>query len=214
MEMALYIGTAILTIAWSVWTYLTWSDRSRLEDYTGKRFYLIASPSGYFLLLALAGWQRVQMIRLDLIGLAVYDVLIVLCWIILLISRGLKSSQFKKMYISVLAAFNIIAVLLVTGVFLIRLFPPLLIRVTNFINQGVRLEFFKFAWIGLDPETHERDFVSMANKILIALFSYIPITVLRTLYTHRQIIRQRKWITMEINELKRKIEQLEAKHKD
>jgi hypothetical protein len=214
MEMALYIGTAILTIAWSVWTYLTWSDRSRLEDYTGKRFYLIASPSGYFLLLALAGWQRVQMIRLDLIGLAVYDVLIVLCWIILLISRGLKSSQFKKMYISVLAAFNIIAVLLVTGVFLIRLFPPLLIRVTNFINQGVRLEFFKFAWIGLDPETHERDFISMANKILIALFSYIPITVLRTLYTHRQIIRQRKWITMEINELKHKIEQLENKDKD
>jgi hypothetical protein len=214
MEMALYIGTAILTIAWSVWTYLTWSDRSRLEDYTGKRFYLIASPSGYFLLLALAGWQRVQLIRLDLIGLAVYDVLIVLCWIILLIARGLKPSQFKKMYISVLAVFNIIAVLLVAGVFLIRLFPPLLIRVTDFINQGVRLEFFKFAWIGLDPETHERDFVSMANKILIALFSYIPITVLRTLYTHRQIIRQRKWITMEINELKRKIEQLEAKHKD
>ena len=58
METALYIGTAILTIAWSVWTYLTWSDRSRLEDYTGKRFYLIASPSGYFLLLALAGWWR------------------------------------------------------------------------------------------------------------------------------------------------------------
>jgi len=214
MEMTLYIGTAILTIAWSVWTYLTWSDRSRLEDYTGRRFYLIASPSGYFLLLALAGWQRVQMIRLDLIGLAVYDILIVLCWILLLIARGLKASQFKKMYIRVLAVFNIVAVLLVTAVFLIRLFPPLLIRVSNFINQGIRLDFFKFAWIGLDPETHERDFVSMANKILIALFSYIPITVLRTLYTHRQISRQRKWITMEINALKRKIEQLEKKSKE
>jgi hypothetical protein len=214
MEMALYIGTAILTIAWSVWTYLTWSDRSRLEDYTGKRFYLIASPSSYFLLLALAGWQRIQMIRLDLIGLAVYDILIVLCWILLLIARGLKASQFKKMYIRVLAVFNIVAVLLVAAVFLIRLFPPLLIRVSDFINQGIRLEFFKFAWIGLDPETHERDFISMANKILIALFSYIPITVLRTLYTHRQISRQRKWVTMEINALKRKIEQLENKHKE
>lgn len=214
MEMALYIGTAILTIAWSVWTYLTWSDRSRLEDYTGKRFYLIASPSGYFLLLALAGWQRVQMIRLDLIGLAVYDILIVLCWIILLIARGLKPSQFKKMYTGVLAVFNIVAVLLVGGIFLIRLFPPLIIRITNFINQGLRLEFFKFAWIGLDPETHEQDFISMANKILIALFSYIPITVLRTLYTHRQISRQRKWITVEINALKRKIEQLESKQKE
>jgi hypothetical protein len=214
MEMALYIGTAILTIAWSVWTYLTWSDRSRLEDYTGKRFYLIASPSSYFLLLALAGWQRVQVIRLDLIGLAVYDILIVLCWILLLIARGLKASQFKKMYIRVLAVFNIVAVLLVGGVFLVRLFPPLLIRVSDFITQGIRLDFFKFAWIGLDPETHERDFISMANKILIALFSYIPITVLRTLYTHRQISRQRKWITTEINALKRKIEQLENKHKE
>jgi hypothetical protein len=211
MEMALYIGTAILTIAWSVWTYLTWSDRSRLEDYTGKRFYLIASPSGYFLLLALAGWQRVQVIRLDLIGLAVYDLLIVLSWIILLIARGSKPSQFKKMYTGVLATFNIVAVLLVGGIFLIRLFPPLLIRLTDFINQGLHLEFFKFAWIGLDPETHEQDFISMANKILIALFSYIPITVLRTLYTHRQISRQRKWITIEINALKHKIEELERK---
>jgi hypothetical protein len=213
MEMALYIGTAILTIAWSVWTYLTWSDRSRLEDYTGKRFYLIASPSGYFLLLALAGWQRVQVIRLDLIGLAVYDILIVVCWILLLIARGLKPSQFKKMYTRVLAVFNIAAVLLVAGVFLIRLFPPLLIRVTDFISQGIHLEFFKFAWVGLDPQTHERDFISMANKILIALFSYIPITVLRTIYTHRQISRQRKWITTEINALRRKIEELENKHK-
>ncbi|MBN2553380.1 MAG: hypothetical protein JXB06_11460 [Spirochaetales bacterium] len=214
METTLYIGTAILTIAWSVWTYLTWSDRSRLEDYTGKRFYLIASPSGYFLLLALAGWQRIQMIRLDLIGLAVYDCLIVLSWIILLIARGLKAAQFKKMYTGVLVFFNIVAVILVGGIFLIRLFPPLLIRLSDFINQGIRLEFFKFAWIGLDPETHERDFISMANKILIALFSYIPITVLRTLYTHRQIIRQRKWITEEINTLKRKIEELEKARKE
>jgi hypothetical protein len=38
--------------------------------------------------------------------------------------------------------------------------------------------------------------------------------VLRTLYTHRQISRQRKWVTTEINALKRKIEQLENKHKE
>jgi hypothetical protein len=214
VETALYIATAVLTIAWSVWTYLTWSDRARLEDYTGKRFYLIASPSGYFLLLALTGWQRVQMIRLDLIGLAVYDCLIILCWFILLIARGVKTRSFKRTYTRILVFFNVVAIILVGGIFLIRLFPPLLIRLSNFIHQGIRLEFFKFAWIGLDPETHERDFVSMANKILIALFSYIPITVLRTLYIHRQISRQRKWITTEINSLKRKIEDLENKQKE
>ena len=213
METALYLGTAILTIAWSVWTYLTWSDRSRLEDYTGKRFYLIASPSGYFLLLALAGWQRVQLIRLDLIGLAVYDCLIILCWIVLLIARGLKIGQFKKVYTRILVFFNVVAIVLVAGIFLIRLYPPLLIRLSDFINQGIHLDFFKFAWIGLDPETHERDFISMANKILIALFSYIPITVLRTLYISRQMSRQRKWVTSEIGKLKRKIEELEKKHK-
>ena len=213
METALYIGTAILTIAWSVWTYLTWSDRSRLEDYTGKRFYLIASPSGYFLLLALAGWQRVQLIRLDLIGLAVYDCLIILCWIVLLIARGLKVGQFKKVYTRILVFFNVVAIVLVAGIFLIRLFPPLLIRLSDFINQGINLEIFKFAWIGLDPETHEQDFISMANKILIALFSYIPITVLRTLYISRQMSRQRRWITQEISKLKRKIEELEKRPK-
>jgi len=213
METTLYIGTAILTIAWSVWTYLTWSDRSRLEDYTGKRFYLIASPSGYFLLLALAGWQRIQLIRLDLIGLAVYDCLIILCWIVLLIARGLKVGQFKKIYTRILVFFNVVAIVLVAGIFLIRLFPPLLIRLSDFINQGIRLEIFKFAWIGLDPETHEQDFTSMANKVLIALFSYIPITVLRTLYISRQMSRQRRWITREISNLKRKIEELEKKLK-
>ncbi len=213
METALYIGTAILTIAWSVWTYLTWSDRSRLEDYTGKRFYLIASPSGYFLLLALAGWQRIQLIRLDLIGLAVYDCLIILCWIVLLIARGLKVGQFKKIYTRILVFFNVVAIVLVAGIFLIRLFPPLLIRLSDFINQGIHLEIFKFAWIGLDPETHEQDFISMANKILIAVFSYIPITVLRTLYISRQMSRQRRWITQEISKLKRKIEELEKRPK-
>jgi hypothetical protein len=211
METALYIGTAVLTIAWSVWTYLSWSDRSRLEDYTGKRFYLIASPSGYFLILALAGWQRVQFLRLDLIGLAVYDCLIVLCWLVLLISRGLRVGQFKRIYTRTLVFFNCTAIVLVACVFLIRLFPPLLIRLSDFISQGIRLEFFRFAWIGLDPESHERDFISMANKILIALLSYIPITVLRTLYVSRQMSRQRRWITGEINSLKAKLEDLETK---
>ena len=211
METAFYIATAILTIVWSVWTYLTWSDRSRLEDYTGKRFYLIASPSGYFLLLALSGWQRIQFLRLDLIGLAVYDCLIVLCWAILLIARGLKIGEFKKVYTRILVSFNVLAVLLVAGVFLIRLFPPLLIRLSALISQGMRFEFFRFAWIGLDPETHQRDFLSMANKLFIALLSYIPITVLRTIYVSRQMSRQRKWITTEISNLKRKIEELEKK---
>ncbi|MBA7484080.1 hypothetical protein ES707_19603 [subsurface metagenome] len=53
----------------------------------------------------------------------------------------------------------------------------------------------------------------MANKILIALFSYIPITVLRTLYISRQMSRQRRWITQEISKLKRKIEELEKRSK-
>jgi hypothetical protein len=211
METAIYIGTAVITIGWSVWLYLSWSDRERLEDYAGRSFWLIAGPSAYFLLLAMAGWQRAQALRLDLIGLALYDALILLCWLALLASRALGRGAYKRAYRGTLALFNVLAVALLAGVYLVRLFPPLLIRLTALAGQGLRLEFFRFAWVGLDPETHEQDFISMANKLLIALLTYIPIGVLRAVYLGRQMRRQRRELVAELECLRLRVAELERR---
>jgi len=213
METALYIGTAVLTILWSVWTYLVWSDKSALEEFSGRRFYLIAAPSGYFLLLALSGWQKTQLLRLDLVGIAVYDALIVLAWLALLIARGLRLGAFKRAYVAILTVYNVLSILLVAGVYLVRLFPPALIRLTNLLTQGIHLDFFRFAWIGLDPATHEQDLVSMANKMLIAVISYVPVTIFRAVYVNRQMSRHRREVTEEIDNLKRRVSELENKRK-
>ena len=213
METALYIGTAVLTILWSVWTYLVWSDKSALEEFSGRRFYLIAAPSAYFLLLALSGWQKAQTIRLDLVGIVAYDALIVLSWLVLLLARALHVGRFKRAYVVVLSLYNVLSVLLVAAVYLVRMFPPVLIRVTALLQQSFRLDFFRFAWVGLDPTKHEQDLVSMANKVLIAVISYVPVTIFRAVYLNRQMGRHRRELAEEIEQLKRRIGELERGQK-
>ena len=90
METILYICTAALTVAWSVFTYIAWSDKERRGEYVVGRFFLMLGPSAYFLLLILAGWSRVQELRLDLVGIAVLDVLTAACWLGLLLARVLR----------------------------------------------------------------------------------------------------------------------------
>jgi len=75
METILYICTAALTVAWSVYTYIAWTDKERRGEYVVGRFFLMIGPSAYFLLLILAGWSRVRELRLDLVGIAALDVL-------------------------------------------------------------------------------------------------------------------------------------------
>jgi cell division protein FtsB len=67
------------------------------------------------------------------------------------------------------------------------------------------------AWTGLNPEARQQDLASMANKVLIALLSYIPISLARSILVNRQISRQRREMHREIEGLKRRLEELERK---
>jgi hypothetical protein len=51
----------------------------------------------------------------------------------------------------------------------------------------------------------------MANKVLIALLSYIPISLLRSILVNRQISRQRREMYRIIEELKKQPEDLERR---
>ena len=211
METILYICTAALTVAWSVFTYIAWTDKERRGEYVVGRFFLIIGPSAYFLLLILAGWSRVQALRLDMIGIAALDVLTAVCWLGLLVARVVRSRDPKRTLAGFLITYHILAGLLVVGVFLVRSFPPLRIPISAWIDQGMRLDFLRFAWKELNPEARQQDLSSMGSKVLIALLSYIPISLLRTILVNRQISRQRREMYRALEELKKRVEELEAK---
>ena len=83
----------------------------------------------------------------------------------------------------------------------------MLLMVYNWIQQASQIQFFKFAWVGINPQSGDTDLVSMLNKIVIAVFSYIPIAMVRFFYnTH-----QRRQFLRQIDELKSRIESLEKK---
>jgi hypothetical protein len=157
------------------------------------------------LLLALSGWQQAAFIRLDLIGLVALCIITVLSAVPLALGLGGAPHGRRQWYTTVLALYNVAAVLLVSGAYLVRAFPPLLIRVSYFFREWADLDFFSFLWLGLSPETGQADLVGMLNKLFIALLSYLPITVLRVVYTGRQ----RRRLRSEIKELRQRIAHIE-----
>ncbi len=211
METILYICTAALTVAWSVFAYITWTDAERRGEYVVGRFFLIIGPSAYFLLIILAGWSRVREARLDLVGIAALDVLTAGCWLGLLLARAFRPRDTKRTLAGFLVAYHILAAVLVLGIFLVRSFPPLRIPIYSWFDQGLRLQFLRFAWKELNPEARQQDLASMANKVLIALLSYIPISLIRSILVNRQIARQRRDMFREIEQLKKRLEELERK---
>ena len=83
VDAVIYVATAGLAVAWSVWNYFLWGGRAGLAEDSPFRFLNIIGPSAYFLLIVLAGWQHVKSVRLDLVGLVVLDALTVGCVLIL-----------------------------------------------------------------------------------------------------------------------------------
>jgi hypothetical protein len=211
METILYICTAALTVAWSVFTYIAWTDAERRGEYVVGRFFLIIGPSAYFLLLILAGWSRVRELRLDMVGIAGLDVLTAACWLGLLLARAFRPPDPKRTLAGFLVAYHILAALLVLVIFLVRSFPPLRIPLASWIDQGLHLQFLRFAWKELNPEARQQDLAVMGNKVLIALLSYIPISLIRSILVNRQISRQRREMFRMIEELKKKVEDLERR---
>jgi hypothetical protein len=211
METILYLCTAALAVAWSVYTYIAWTDKERRGEYVVGRFFLIIGPSAYFLLLILAGWSKVQELRLDLVGIAALDVLTAGCWLGLLLARAVRPKDPKRNLSGFLVTYHVLAGLLVLALFLVRSFPPLRIPLAAWLYQALRLDFLRFAWTGLNPEARQQDLASLGNKVLIALLSYIPISLARSILANRQISRQRREMHREIEELKKRLEELERR---
>ncbi len=209
METAIYIVSVAITIIWSVWIYTMWSEKAGLPDDSGLRFFYIIAPSSFFLIIILAGWEHAVSIRLDVIGLLLLSGTTVLSTLSLAVALFVLRLHFRKSYLFALSLYTILSILTAGGVHLIKLYPPLLIRLTGFLNTLSRLNFFSFAWVGLDSGTQQQDVVGMLNKIIIAFFTYLPVTLVRFIY----ISRKQRELKRQLDGLKKKVDTLERRLK-
>ena len=216
METGIYAGAVVLTVLWSVYLHVTWSSRAGFPEEAGARFFLIVGPSSYLLAAVLSGWQRSAAVRLDLIGLVLLSVITILIWAVMLAYFALRHTDDTRGYRMLLILYNVGALLVVAGCWTVRLFPPVLIRITSLAEQSKSLNFFSFAWVGLNPTNKERDLVSMLNKTLIALASYLPISLIRMAYGNskrRKIMEQVRLLSERLERLEQRL-QRESREKE
>ncbi|HUV08309.1 MAG TPA: hypothetical protein VMX75_11300 [Spirochaetia bacterium] len=206
MDTAIYLGTAALTVVWSVWTYLLWADKAQLPEDSGFRFLMMIGPTAFFILTAMSGWEQLLFLRLDLIGILALDFVTLISILALVVISSVQRLRKKGRFRLVLILYFTMASGITIFCHVIKLFPPTLLRMYEWVKQGLELDFFKFAWVGLDTQTKESDLVGMLNKIVIAVLSYIPIAMVRFVYG----IHQRKKLQQEIEDLQRRIDSLEA----
>ena len=208
METVLFVSTVIVTITWSVWNYLLWTDKSGLSDDSLLRLLIIIGPSAYFLLLILAGWPRTELIRLDLISFVILDGITLLCAIALLIFVIIRKTAVRGSYIWIFVVYNACSAVVVIVAYVLRGNPILLSRLSVSLQKISELNFFSFAWVGIDAQTREQDLTALLNRLLIAVLSYLPVGVIRVVSASRQRSRIRK----EIGLLKQRVTELESRN--
>jgi hypothetical protein len=207
VETVIYVGTAVITVIWSVWIYLWWDDRAGLSEEIGLRLVLIVAPSSYFLLIAVSGWYNVPGLRLDLASLVLLDAATVVSGVFLAVLLALPGVDHKATYVIVLVLYNIVAVALVVAVYVVRHSPVLIIKLSSAAGQWSHIDFFSFSWIGGTAASKQPDVLSLLNKIFIALLSYIPVSAIR----YASSVHQRRKMEREIVRLGAKIEALERR---
>lgn len=203
METTIYIITAVLTVVWSVWTYLWWEEKAGLSEETPLRFLLIVAPSSYFLLVVISGWYSVPSFRLDLAVLVLLDATTVICSGLLAVLSTIGRVNLRRLYIDVLIIYNLICLFLIAAVYIVRNNPALIAKLSMIASQMTRIDFFSFAWIG--GQTGPPDLLGILNKLFIALLSYIPVSVIR----FAGQVRRRRRMERDIESLKSRIDVLE-----
>jgi hypothetical protein len=210
MDTIVYLITAFITVIWSVWIYLWWERRAGLPEESGLRLLLIVAPSTYFLLIAVSGWSGVRNLRLDIAGLIVLDILTFVTGALLVTLLSAKNVSRRPAYLSLVGLYNLFAILEVIFLYLVRSDVGLLVRVAAVVGEWGRLDFLSFSWIAARGHASQPDLVGLLNKILIALLSYIPVSLIRYIAS----VRRRRKLERELAVLRAKVESLERRMAD
>lgn len=207
MDTAIYLVTALITVVWAVWTYLLWADRAGLPEESGLRFLMIVGPTVFFIITALAGWEKTLYLRLDIIGILALDAVTLVSLAFLIVVYYILHRRSSGGYRLALIFYFIAGAFIAALSHLLKYSPSMLLLLYGWVNELAEMEFFKFAWVGLDTGAAESDLVGMLNRIVIAVFSYIPIAMVRFVYNNHQ----RKRFEQQIEELRGRLEELERR---
>lgn len=207
MDTIVYLATAAITVVWSVWIYLWWESRARLGEETGLRLALIVAPSSYFLLIAVSGWAEVQNLRLDLAGLVFLDIVTIVFGILLSTLLRFPTVNRRRTYLIILAVYNSLAISEIILLYVVRSQPFLMVRVAQIVGEWERLNVLSFGWLGGQERSSQPDLVGLLNKLLIALISYIPVSIIRYVGS----VRRRRKLERELAVLKNKVDSLEQR---
>ena len=210
MDTIVYLITAAVTVIWSVWIYLWWESRAGLAEETALRLFLIVAPSTYFLLIAISGWSGVPDFRLDLAGLILLDCVTVVSAILLSTLLRFPRVNHRQAYLVILTLYNLIAIVEIVFVYVVRNTPSLTVRVASFVGEWQRIDLLSFSWLGGPERPAQSDLVGLLNKILIALLSYIPVSIIRYIGS----VRLRRKLERELNMLKARVDSLEQQIRD
>lgn len=205
MDTIIYLTTAAITVVWSVWIYLWWESRAGLSEETGLRLVLIVAPSTYFLVIAVSGWTGLPDFRLDLAALVLLDGVTVVAGIFLSTLLRFPKVNHRQAYLVILALYNLFALGEIVFVYAVRNSPALMIRVASLAGEWQKLNFLSFSWLGSPELSKQPDLIGLLNKILIALLSYIPVSIIRYIGS----VRLRRKLERELSSLKSKVDRLE-----
>lgn len=209
MDNGIYLATAILTIVWSVRLYMSWHDKGALKEESGLRYATIFMPVIWFLAIIFIGLGQMRVVKLDIVGLLMLDGITVIALItsFLVLGRFRKSKGTQRQgFLVLIWGYNILGLIIAVLMLILRRYPVILIRVTNLFYQLTSVDLLSFTWIGGSGEAREQDFISMLNKILIALLSYIPVSLVRFFAIRYQRIQTKK----ELDKLKFRVDNIES----
>lgn len=210
LRMLVSVVSVALTVAWSVWLYQAWVGLGRRDAAAGRRTLLIASPSTAAVLVLFSGWRGAETIRLDMIGIIGLDAITLVAAAVLLVTQLVNSrttsrpgrapprastTRVPRAYTAVLAGYHTAAAMAVVGVYLVQLFPPVLLVIGAWLEGLRRIDVGAALWNGLDPARRQDDVALVLNRLVLAALSYLPFAIVRFAYQARQVARMRRSVS-------------------
>jgi hypothetical protein len=198
MDEIIYIIGAVISVAWSLWLYTIW-EKTGFSESSPFRFALLFFPATTFLLISISGWSSVFFLRIDMLGLLLFFLLIIGSWLFQFITLPLTPALYKKLYRISLIINLAGSIMIALFVYVVKLYPMAGISLFSFFKSFENIKSLELFWHLLNPETNTQDTFSAMNKLLIALCSYLPLTLVRIWYTNRKF----KVLKREIDEIKK-----------
>ncbi|MBN1699318.1 MAG: hypothetical protein JW881_17495 [Spirochaetales bacterium] len=202
METLSYLVSGIIAVAWSVWIFVIWQKRADLAESSPLRFILLFLPASFFLLISISGWSSVMFLRIDIIGLIIFIILVLLTWFIQFLTLPLENRWYRPVFIISLIVCIACSIGLVCFIYVLKLYPMTAISLSAFFRSLQHIDFLRFLWYVLNPETNKQDIYSIINKLVIAACAYLPLTIVRIWYTNKKF----KQLKREIDLLKLEME--------